>query len=353
MNEVQAQRSHDVAAGRAGREYSSRNRAYGTGSVGPGGSGAAGHGHDGPVDQATLHSAIKAFWQGAKRLLPDYAFMRLQHRRLIGRWPNLRHPVAFNESILVRCLNPDMRWVQLTDKLAVRDYVREKVGDEHLIPLVVAPERFTREVFDALPEAFVMKANHGCAFVKLVRDKSTTTFEELSRLAKKWLAIDFSRSSRERHYRFIEPRIFFEALLLDEKGRVPSDLKLHVFGGRTEGARIHTMVIADRFGDARGDAYDEHWNRMDVRFGPYTPSEKPSPRPENWAEIERVALRLAEDFDYVRVDLYSVGQSVYFGELTFTPGAGVLRFTPDSYDYWWGNMLKESAEGFKRMRRAG
>ncbi len=352
MNQVQVQRAHDIAAGLAARMYSALHGASGSGSSESGRSG-AGPGRGEPARETAPIGAAKALWHGVKRLLPDYAYMKIQHRRLIGRWPDLRRPVAFNESILVRCLHPDGRWIELTDKLAVRNYVREKVGDEYLIPLVAAPEKFTREVFDSLPTSFVMKANHGCAFVKLVRDKSMTSFEELSRLAKKWLATDFSKSSRERHYRFIQPRIFFEQLLLDERGRVPADLKLHVFGGRPEGARIHTMVISDRFGDARGDIYDEHWNRIDVRFGPYTPSDTPSPRPANWVDIERVALRLAEDFDYVRVDLYSLGQAVYFGELTFTPGAGVLRYTPDSYDYWYGRMLKESVEGFERMRWAG
>jgi len=300
---------------------------------------------------ATWREALKALWHGAKRLLPDRMFMRIQHRRLIGRWPKLKHPVAYNEAILLRCLHPDMRWVGLTDKIAVREYVRQKVGEAHLIPLIAAPERFTREVFDALPNAFVMKANHGCAFVKVVREKSQTSFEALNALAEKWLSIDFSRSSRERHYRFIKPRLYFEHLLLDETGKIPSDVKIHVFGGRVEGPRIHTMVISDRFGDVHGDLYDEHWNRMNVAFGPYTPSDVSGPRPRNWPEIERVAKRLAEDFAYVRVDLYSVGDKVYFGELTFTPGAGVLRFTPDSHDYEWGRMLEESTEGFERMRR--
>lgn len=357
MNEVEAQRPHETAAGQAARAYGGRETIRGAtvplAHDRPNSNG--GHGaHGTSADrETTLRGAVKAMWHGAKRLLPDYAFMQIQHRRLIGRWPNMRHPAAFNESILLRCLHPDMRWVELTDKLAVRDYVRQKVGDDHLIPLLAVPETFTRDVFDALPSAFVMKANHGCAFVKVVRDKSTTTFEALRSLADQWLAIDFYRSSRERHYRYIQPKVYFEKLLLDETGTIPSDLKLHIFGGRPEGPRIHTMVVVDRFGDVRGDLYDEHWNRMNVTYGPYVPSDAPVPRPENWREIERIALRLAEDFGYVRVDLYAIGKAVYFGELTFTPGAGMLRFTPDSHDYTWGRMLKESTEGFERLRRAG
>ena len=300
-----------------------------------------------------LRGAVRALARTAKYLLPDYAVVQIQHRRQMGRWANLHAPKRYSESILLRCLHPDLRWVELTDKLAVREYVREKIGDAHLIPLIAVPETFTREVFDALPNSFVMKANHGCSFVEVVRDKSKTSFEALNALAQRWLATDYYRILRERHYRFIKPRLFFEQLLVDESGKIPADLKVHVFGGRPEGPLIHTMIIADRFGDARGDIYDEHWHRMPVRFGRYQPSDAPVPRPSNWTDIERIARRLAEDFAYVRVDLYSTGNQVYFGELTFTPGAGRMPFVPESHEYFWARLLKESIEGFERMRRAG
>jgi hypothetical protein len=311
-----------------------------------------GHGMSAHSHETASHRVARLGWRMAKHILPDYLMARIQFRREIGRWPNLRHPTGYSESILLRCLEPDMRWAALTDKLAVRDYVREKIGEAHLIPLIAVPKKLTRDVFDALPEAFVMKANHGCAFVKVVFDKSTTSFEELNALAEKWLSTDYYRLSRERHYHVIEPKLYFEQLLLDSSGKIPSDLKIHVFGGRPQGPCIQTMIITDRFGDARGDLYDEHWRRMDVTFGPYRPSDAPIARPENWREIERIAKRLAEDFAYVRVDLYSTGSQVFFGELTFTPGAGRMRFRPDSHEAYWGRMLRESIEGFERMRHA-
>ena len=296
---------------------------------------------------------MRAAWRIAKRLLPDYAIAQIQYHRQMGCWANLRHPATYSELILQRCLRPDPRWSALTDKLAVREYVREKIGDAHLVPLIAVPEVFTREVFEALPTAFVMKANHGCAFVEVVRDKSLTSFEKLNKLATKWLSVDYYSVSRERQYRSIKPRIYFEQLLVNREGQIPADLKMHVFGGRPDGPRIHSQIIADRFGDARGDIYDENWRCLNVTAGQYTPSDAPIPRPENWDEVERIAARLAEDFDYVRVDLYSLDGKLYFGELTFTPGAGRTRFVPHSHEYYWGDMLKESAEGFRRMQRLG
>jgi hypothetical protein len=279
---------------------------------------------------------------------PDAAYLALSHRRRIGRFPNIRHPKTYNEMILDRCLHPDPRWSQLTDKISVRDYVRDKIGEKHLIPLIAAPDTFTQEVFDSLPDSFVMKANHGSGLVKIVHDKSTTTFGELSEIARRWLTVDYYKIGRERHYRAIKPRIFFEKLLLDPAGAIPADFKMHMFGFDANGPIINTLIINDRFGNARGDVYDANWNPLQVGIGAYPRSRTIEPPPAKWKEVVDVAMRLVEGLGFVRVDLYVVGDDIYFGELTFTPGAGVLPLAPDRFDYEWG-CLFEATEHDARL----
>ncbi|CAB3807806.1 hypothetical protein LMG27177_06416 [Paraburkholderia fynbosensis] len=283
---------------------------------------------------------VQRMKDSAKQLIPDPIFLSLLHRKHIGRFPNLLHPKTFNEKILQRSLRPDPRYGALTDKLAVREYVRAKVGEKYLIPLISSPEVFTRAVFDALPNSFVMKANHGSSFVEIVWDKSQRTFEDLQLLANRWTSTDFYKIARERHYREIQPRIFFEDLLLDERGQIPADYKVHCFGGRPGRPMMFIVVISDRFGsDTRGDVYDVQWNHLDVGIGPYARSTTPQPPPENLESILETAVVLSEDFNYVRVDLYAPDNDVYFGELTFTPGAGVVPTRPDRVDFEWGRLL--------------
>jgi hypothetical protein len=300
-----------------------------------------------PGFQAGAHSphpqaptTTRKIKDAAKTLLPDALFLSLLHHKCIGRYPNLIKPVTFNEKILQRNLHPDPRYIDLTDKLLVREYIARKIGAQHLIPLIAVPDAFTPDVFDALPDAFVMKANHGSTFVEVVRNKSETSFEQLKKLADQWLRTEFYYVARERHYRTIEPRVFFEQLLLDQHGQIPADFKLHCFGGRPGRPIIYILVISDRFGNAtHGDVYDIDWNHLDIAIGDYKRSAAPAPRPPHLRAVLDVAARLCEDFDYVRVDLYAPDDLVYFGELTFTPGAGVLPFTPDSIDYEWGKLL--------------
>ena len=287
------------------------------------------------------YSLARAAYRRIKGSGSDALFLWVNHRRRVGRFPNLLRPVTYNDYILRRCLHPEPHWTMLADKLAVREYVKNKIGEKHLVPLLAAPERFTRSVFDALPASFVMKANHGCGFVKIVRDKSQTDYETLRRLADRWLDTNYYAQARERHYRTIQPRIYFEALLLDAGGKVPADVKMNMFGQGPDGPIIYTGIVADRFGDVRGDVFDAHWNRIDLALGHFPRTVGDVPQPKNWADIVDVATRLADGLGYVRVDLYNVDGHIYFGELTFTPGAGVFPFHPDRIDYEWGALLRQ------------
>ena len=53
-----------------------------------------------------------------------------------------------------------------------------------------------------------------------------------------------------------------------------------------------------------------------------------------------VAEILAQGFDFVRVDLYQVNEQVKFGEMTFSPGAGLEVFTPQVYDRILGDLWR-------------
>lgn len=275
-----------------------------------------------------------------KALLPDIFFLSLLHRKEIGRFPNLLRPRTYNEHILKRNLRPDPRYARLSDKLAVRDYVSSVLGEAFLVPLIAAPVEFTPAVFDGLPDSFVMKANHGSSFVKVVHDKSEVSFDALQHLASRWLSTNFYRNARERHYKDIEPRLFFETLLLDSRGNIPADYKVHCFRCNPERPLMYIQHISDRFGpDTRGNIYDVNWNHLDLAIGEYVRSAVPAPPPANLTALLETAAMLSEGFDYVRVDLYVPDDEIYFGELTFTPGAGVAPMFPDQMDFEWGEFF--------------
>ena len=62
-------------------------------------------------------------------------------------------------------------------------------------------------------------------------------------------------------------------------------------------------------------------------------------KPAVFDELVKYAEILSEDFNHARVDFFVVNGKVYFGEITFTNGAGFDHITPHEFDEEMGDML--------------
>jgi hypothetical protein len=56
-------------------------------------------------------------------------------------------------------------------------------------------------------------------------------------------------------------------------------------------------------------------------------------------KMVEITKKLSKQFPFVRCDLYDCYGKVYFGELTFYPGKGIERFSPQKTDIDIGAML--------------
>lgn len=265
--------------------------------------------------------------------LHNSVVIRDRMRRSLGYEPDLRNPRTYNEKLAWRILNDRNPLLPLTtDKVAVRDYVAAKVGHGLLVPLIGVYHRAEDIPWQDLPDGFVLKASHGCNMNLIVRDKSVEDFTAVRKLASAWLATNYYEGSREWAYRNIPPRLMIEELLVDERGRLPIDFKFLVFAGRTAAIRVHL----NRYGDHRVNFYDLELNLLPVRQALATdPSYVPPPE---IIEMAKVAEILAGDFDYARIDLYSVRGSTRFGEITHYDGNAKQRFRPDDFDLELGRL---------------
>ena len=273
----------------------------------------------------------------AKRMLSDHVVVYEKHRRVHGRLPNLITQKSFSEKIAYRKLYPQKIYSSLSDKFFVREFVRNRVGDNHLPKLLCVASTMAKFDFTKLPAAFVMKATHGSGWVELVYEKERANLEALRSKACSWLQQDFSRVLRERHYAPIAPQIIFEELLTD-RGAAVDDIKIHCFrksGKLTRFIQIHTQ----RFTDHKINLFTEEWQALDLDHGFPRQDPKTIEKPRNLPEILKVADRLSREFNYVRVDLYNSEDRVIFGELTFTPGAALTPFSPPEADILWGALF--------------
>ena len=78
----------------------------------------------------------------------------------LGRYPNLDAPSTFNDRVLHRLLHDrDRRLNILSDKIAVKDFVAERVGPQYVVPLLGKWKRARDIDWQSLPDRFVLKPN--------------------------------------------------------------------------------------------------------------------------------------------------------------------------------------------------
>ena len=80
------------------------------------------------------------------------------------------------------------------------------------------------------------------------------------------------------------------------------------------------------------------WKRIPV-FKGKPGSELDIRQPAGFAAMVETARALCGDFPFVRVDLYSPGGRLVFGEFTFYPDGGTIPFTPDRYNTLLGDLF--------------
>ena len=271
------------------------------------------------------------------RFVPDKPMLKLQYRIKTGRGLKLKNPERFTEKLQWYKLyyrNPVMK--QCVNKYAVRDYVRQKGLEEILIPLYAHYSRAKEIDFDALPERFVLKKQHGGGGLDVIicTDKDKLDRERVRRnLAIGDAYVPSKRGGREWAYWGIETGIVAEQLLVNEQNPEAGvdDYKILCYNGRAE----FVIVDTDRFIGHKRNFYDRDWNNLHITSD-CPACEREVPRPENYERMLEIAEKLSEDFPFVRVDLYNLSGRIYFGELTFYPWSGYVQFEPDEADFLLG-----------------
>ncbi len=282
------------------------------------------------------------FWQRcSKHIKSDKFYLKVYYRLCIGKRLNLNHPKTFTEKLQwLKLHNTSELCTQLVDKYSVRDFIKDKIGEKYLIPLLGVWEHFDEIDFDSLPNEFVLKTNHGSGGVITCKDKSKLNKEAVKKQLEESLRKNYFWASREYPYKNVHPKIIAEKFMKGEDGNAPVDYKFFCFSGEPKvlffaSERDNRQNLPPKF-----DYYDMELNHLPVRSkGHENAQVKLSMFPE-LEEMKRVARILSEGFPHVRVDLYLVKGQIYFGEMTFHHDGGLVPFIPEEWDEKFGNMIK-------------
>ena len=247
---------------------------------------------------------------------------------------NLDNPQTFNEKIQwLKLYDRNPLKTKLADKYEVRGWVKEKIGEEYLIPLLGVWDSFDDIDFAKLPDKYVLKCNHGCGQHFIVKNKKKFNKKFAKKKFNKWLNKNWAyNAGLELQYENIKPRIIAEEFIESKEGLV--DYKLWCFDGKVK----YIQYISDRnkYCEYQMAFFDRDWKKQSF-ISNHVIIEDEVKKPENLDKLIEVAEVLSKDFQFVRVDLYILDNGdIKFGEMTFTPGSGVLNWQPKSKDLEMG-----------------
>ena len=245
--------------------------------------------------------------------------------RQTGEQLNLDSPENFNQKIQWLKLKDNIpQNTILSDKYMVRKWIKEKIGEQYLIPIYGVWDNSKAIDFNTLPSCFVLKANHGSGMNYIVRDKSEEDYNKLRKMTQRWLRTPYDLSSMEQQYYGIPRRIIAEEYIEQSDGNL-YDYKIHCFSG--EPKIIQVIGNRDLLHHTAKECYlDLNWKRNSLMYNTYQQYDTIPSEPSCLNEMIKIAKKLSKDFIYVRVDLYVIDDKVKFGEMTFTPAAGIGKW---------------------------
>ena len=269
------------------------------------------------------------------KVISDQKAIKRNYKKQSGHDLNLENPQSFSEKINWYKLNArDPLMQQCADKVAVRDYVAGCGYRECLNELYNVYTNVYQIDIDRLPDQFVLKASHGSHMNIIVKDKTAVNWRQAKLMMRSWLHQNIAWSGREWVYKDIPRRIIAEKYLEDETGEL-RDYKFYCFNGEPKFMQLEVGRFTK---ENTRNFYDTNWNLLP--FGkelPHNPNID-VPKPSKFEEMISMARDLCKPFQYVRVDLYQVSGTIYFGELTFFPAGGAADFVPSEYDKIVGDM---------------
>ena len=245
------------------------------------------------------------------------------YKMCFGKELDIDHPKDFNEKIHWLILNKyGKREGDLADKQLVKSYVEAKHIKDLKVPKTLATYKNANQIdITKLPDKFVLKCNHFSGHVFICENKEKFDLEEAKKQLNEDLRKDFADINKEYHYSFIKPLIIAEEYLNDGTHKNPIDYKIYCFNGKAESI----LVCSNRENKLKLNDFDLNWKELDYTTPEYRSKEK-FKKPKNLSKMIKIAEELSKDIPFVRVDLYEIGDNIYFGEYTLTPGAGIIRY---------------------------
>ena len=234
---------------------------------------------------------------------------------------NLDEPKSFAEKISWLKLNRysnDPFVKQCADKLRVREYVTSLGYGDTLNELIGVYDDTSQIPWNQLPNSFVLKWNFGSGFNYVCHTKAKANPQKVCKLLDNWGKKKFWLFISELQYNVDRKCILCERFL-DNEGDALLDYKLYCFHGH-----VKAVLVMDKASDGRSRAVfmNPKWETLGYIERKYNNLCNPK-RPKSLESMMDIAETLGKKIPFVRVDFYEWKSKPIFGEMTFTPDAGM------------------------------
>ncbi len=283
---------------------------------------------------------------GLFKWLSDEAHIKLMWWVVIGTKLDLDNPRSFNEKLQwIKLYDRQEKYTMMADKYLVRNFIKEKIGEQYLVPLLGVWDKAEDIDFSELPNQFVLKCNHNSGTgMCFCHDKDKLNIAEVRSELTKGLAEQYYWSRREWVYKNIKPKIICEKFLIDHDPQNTASAivsyKFYCFNG--EPKFLYTQ-IDDNSSGKKGEALLTYrnldWSEPEFSRPDHTKVPFEIKKPDCLDEMIELSRKLAESIPFVRVDWFLVDGKIYFSEMTFYPGSGTSPFTPVEWENRMGDWI--------------
>ena len=280
-----------------------------------------------------------SFVKNVLSFLPDRLYLSLRFRCQMGTWINWKNPTTFSEKLQwLKVYNRRPEYTKMVDKYAVKQYVADLIGKEYIIPTLGVWDSPELIDWEALPNQFVLKTTNGGGGngVVICQDKSSLDKTAAANKMKTSLKSNIYKTLREWPYKNVTKRIIAEELLVPSDGDL-KDYKVLCFNGKAKLIEYHSGRFSDNHTQ---DIYDQEWNLTDITQSEYGEiSHNMVDKPEFLNEMLDLSEKLAAGIPHVRVDWYNCENRLYFGEITFFDGSGLVKFDKIEHELMLGSWI--------------
>ncbi len=240
---------------------------------------------------------------------------------------------------LVRVLDP--LTLLTADKEFVKHYINFTLGYSASVPTLAVWKSVDQIDLSLVHEGVVIKPTHASGEIILgsnFNDKSLVTI-------KKWLSLNYFIRGLELNYLLLRPKVIVEPYIFGEYA--PTDYKFHCYQGKV----CVVQVDSDRSTNHKRFLFDNEWNYLPFTIGKDYPAAPPPNKPANFEAMIEAAEKLAQQFDYIRVDMYSNGMEILVGELTSFHGNAGESIFPLSYSEIGEKMFLNGVNPFTQISK--